>query len=158
MDIFKIAAILIGILGLVGAVVPVLPGIPLIFIAILGYGILTEFSLYSYNYILFMFLLTVFTLFIDYGASVLGAKKFGASRASMIGALAGGLIGIVILGPLGLIFGPFIGAVLGELYVSQDMQKSLRAGLGTVTGLLVGTVLKVSIGLVMLITFIQRIL
>jgi uncharacterized protein YqgC (DUF456 family) len=45
--------------------------------------------------------------------------------------------------PWGIIAGPFLGAVVGELLGGSDIQQSIRAGLGALLGFIVGTLLKV---------------
>ena len=157
MDIIRAIAVLAVIIGLIGTVAPVLPGVTLIFFVILFYALFTGFAEITAGYLFFALALTVFSQFIEYGASVLGTKRFGGSRVGIIGATVGGIIALITMGPLGIIIGPAAGAVVGELLVTKNLQKSLRAGLGTVTGLLVGTSIKVILALILVVTFLQRI-
>ena len=57
------------------------------------------------------------------------------------------------MGPFGIIFGPFIGAVAGELYRKNSLEKAFRVGVGTVIGFLGGFVLKLAIEIVMIVWF-----
>ena len=56
--------------------------------------------------------------------------------------MAGTLLGLFFM-PWGVIVGPFIGAVVGEMLGGQDLSHAIRAGIGTLLGFLVGTLLKV---------------
>jgi uncharacterized protein YqgC (DUF456 family) len=52
-----------------------------------------------------------------------------------------------ILGPLGIILGPFIGAVLGEmLKQNQPLEKAIVVGAGSMLSFFVGTGLKLIVG------------
>ena len=56
--------------------------------------------------------------------------------------MAGTLLGLFFM-PWGVIVGPFIGAVVGEMLGGQDLSHAIRAGIGTLLGFLFGTLLKV---------------
>ena len=45
--------------------------------------------------------------------------------------------------PWGIILGPFLGAVAGEMMGGSDFPHAVRAGIGTLIGFLLGTLLKV---------------
>jgi uncharacterized protein YqgC (DUF456 family) len=62
----------------------------------------------------------------------------------MIGATIG-LIAGIFLSPIGIILGPFIGAVAGELMAGRNSTEALRSGIGSLIGFLFGTVLKLTI-------------
>ena len=99
-------------------------------------------------------LLTVFSLAVDFWATALGAKRVGASRLAIIGAMVGTLAGL-FFGPLGLLMGPFAGAIGGELIhrrslQKQDLGQAARIGVGTWFGILFGTVLKLALAFTML--------
>ena len=91
---------------------------------------------------------------VDFAAAALGAKKFGASPRAMLGAGLGTLAGL-FLGPLGIIFGPFVGAIIGELTVHRDMAKVGKAGLAAWIGFLIGMAVKVGIAFVMIAIFLS---
>lgn len=44
--------------------------------------------------------------------------------------------------PLGIIIGPFIGAIAGELLGGRGLSQAMKAGLGSLVGFLLGTVVK----------------
>lgn len=148
-----ILAILFFIAGLAGSVLPVLPGAILIWLGMLVYGILTKFTTLSVIFLVGQALAVAIVYSVDYFAGILGVKKFGGSQAAVYGSIAGTIIGIIFLGPAGLIFGPFIGAIAGELLNHKPFDKALRSGWGTLIGLLGGTIAKLIIEILMIIWF-----
>nr|WP_092468432.1 DUF456 domain-containing protein [Desulfotruncus arcticus] len=148
-----ILAILFFIAGLAGSVLPVLPGAILIWLGMLVYGILTKFNTISVIFLIGQALAVATVYSVDYFAGILGVKKFGGSRAAVYGSIAGTIIGIIVLGPAGLIFGPFIGAITGELISNKPLDKAIRSGWGTLIGLLGGTIAKLIIEILMIIWF-----
>jgi uncharacterized protein YqgC (DUF456 family) len=90
-----------------------------------------------------------------------GAKKAGASRRAMIGAVVGGIIGAIFLTAaipipiVGTIIGVCMGAALGagivELMIRRDLDQAVRVGSGAFKGRLMGIVSKLAIGAVMLL-------
>ena len=89
------------------------------------------------------------TYVVEFAASILGVKKFGGSRRAMAGALLGGIVGI-FLGIPGILLGPFVGAVIGELTLQRSLDQARRAGFGTVVGLAFGVAGKLAIGIAMI--------
>ena len=140
------AALIIG--GLIGSVIPALPGLPMIF----G-GIWLSAAVDDYRHLGLWWLLLVGGLgaagvIIEFIASTLGAKRVGASRLALWGASLGTLAGM-FFGIAGLLLGPFIGALLGELASGNSVLRSTHVGVGTWIGLLFGTLLKLVISFVM---------
>ena len=89
------------------------------------------------------------TYVVEFVASILGVKKYGGSRRAMVGAALGGLVGI-FLGIPGILLGPFVGAVIGELSLQHSLDEASRAGFGTVVGLAIGVAGKLAIGIAMI--------
>jgi hypothetical protein len=96
--------------------------------------------------------LTGLSLLLDFVASVLGAKKFGATWRGMVGALIGGVIGLFFNLP-GIILGPFLGAMLFEMIGGKEFKVAAKAGAGAVIGLLLGVIGKFSICVMMIALF-----
>ena len=89
---------------------------------------------------------------VDFVAAALGAKHLGASPRAMTGAALGTLLGL-FLGLPGLILGPFVGAVLGELSVHRDLGRAGRAGVAAWIGFAIGTAVKVALAFSMVAIF-----
>ncbi|HOV79591.1 MAG TPA: DUF456 family protein [Bacillota bacterium] len=146
-------AVILFTAGVLGTVLPALPGAPLIWLGMFVYGIFTKFNNLSWMFFIGQGLAVGLIFLIDYLAGIWGVKKYGGSAAAVWGSVIGGLIGVLVLGPFGLIFGPFIGSVAGELYQKSTPEKAFRVGIGTLIGFLGGTVLKLSIEILMIIWF-----
>jgi uncharacterized protein len=146
------------IMGLMGSVLPMLPGPPLIFLGALIYAWHTNFMIISWGTLIIFVFFVMLGQFLDYFATVLGAKKYGASRWGMVGAFLGGVIGIFIGGVLGIIIGPFFGAIALELLQGKAMDVSLKIGLGTIVGFLGGAIGKLIISIIMIGIFLIRVI
>ena len=80
---------------------------------------------------------------IDYMVPVWGARKFGAGKAGIYGCIIGLAIGLFVFPPFGIIFGPFIGAVIGEVITGKEADNAMKAGFGSFVGFMTGVMLKV---------------
>jgi hypothetical protein len=144
--------------GLIGSVIPMIPGSPLILLGAFIYAWHTNFEAVTWGVLAILLLLAVLSQIVEYLASVLGAKKFGASRWGMVGAFLGGMIGLFFGGFLGILVGPFIGALLLELLHGQDLNASMKIGLGTLMGFLAGAIGKIVISITMIGIFLIKII
>ncbi|MDP1776127.1 MAG: DUF456 domain-containing protein [Moraxellaceae bacterium] len=140
--------------GLAGLVLPVIPGPPLLFAGFLLAAWAEQFQFVGLNTLILLGLLCLFAIILDFVAGALGAKRYGASKAAIWGALIGAVVGIVF-GPIGILFGPFVGAVIGELINGRQLQQAGLAGFGASIGMLVGIVAKLVIGILMLALFLS---
>ncbi|WP_129596133.1 DUF456 domain-containing protein [Anaerophilus nitritogenes] len=144
-------------IGLLGIFIPGVPGNGLIFLSILGYGFLTHFEKISITMVIIFSILTGLSFLLDYISSVMGAKKFGATKAGLIGGFLGGILGIFILSLPGMILGQFLGTLIGELYYGKELKNSIFSGVGTVIGFIVGVILNMTIGIGMISLFLWKI-
>ncbi len=155
---WTIVTLLIMAVGLVGTVLPVIPGILLIYAGYLLYGFATGWQAYGLAAIVGWSVVTGLVLLLDFYGGAIGAKRYGASRSGAWGSLIGGVIGTLAAGFPGLILGPFFGAAAGELLRGRSHREALRSGWGAFIGLMVGSVVKIAIGVVMIGTFIWWVL
>jgi uncharacterized protein len=151
---YYVLAIVLVLVGIAGTILPALPGLPLVFVGMLLAAWAGDFQQVGVPMLVVLGLLTVFSLAVDFWATALGAKRVGASRLAIIGAMVGTLGGI-FFGPIGLLLGPFAGAIGGELIHRRSLQKhdlgqAARIGVGTWFGILFGTVLKLALAFTML--------
>ena len=145
---FVLAGLLV-LTGLAGSILPALPGVPLVFGGLLLAAWADDFQRVSWVVLVILGLMTVLSFAIDFAATAMGAKRVGASKLAIVGALIGTLGGLV-LGLPGLIFGPFVGAVTGEMLTHGEMQRATRAGFATWVGLVFGTLTKLALVFTML--------
>jgi len=139
--------------GLIGTIVPLLPGVALIFCAYLIWGLASHWTDYGLTTLTVVGVLTLFTYFMDYYAGAIGARKFGASAAGTWGAVVGAILGFILLNLPGLIVGPFLGAVLGELFVGRSQSDAWKAGWGAFVGFLAGSLFRILIGIILTLMF-----
>lgn len=148
-----IVALLLMIVGALGIVLPALPGVPLMFAGMVLAASIDDFQRIGWLTLTILGLLTVIAFIVDFAASALGAKRVGASARAIWGAIAGTIVGL-FFGIPGLVFGPFIGAVIGEITVHGRIDRAGRVGLATWVGLIFGTLFKLAIGFSMLGIFV----
>lgn len=151
-----VLAIILFIAGLVGTILPLLPGAVLIYAGMLLYGFMTKFATLDTAFFLLQALVLALIFLVDYLASAVGTKRFGGSKQAAWGAIIGALLGI-FFGPLGIIIGPFLGAVGAEFLNRKDITQAIRVGIGTIVGLLGGTIVKIGAEVLMIVYFFMRI-
>jgi uncharacterized protein YqgC (DUF456 family) len=92
----------------------------------------------------------------EFAASALGARRVGAHRRAVIGAMLGAIVGVFFSLP-GLLIGPFAGAVIGEFSVRGNLARAGRVGIAAFVGMLLGGVTKLALVLAMIALFaVQR--
>lgn len=153
-----IAAVLFFAAGLAGTILPALPGAPLVWLGMLVYGLLAGFEKLSAGFFIGQGLAVVLVFFIDYAANAWGVRRYGGSRAALWGSLAGILAGVLLMGPVGIVFGPFIGAVAGDLVAQKPLAAAVRSGVGTIIGLVGGLAFKLVVEAGMIIWFFVAVL
>ena len=146
-------AFIIMFTGLAGTILPLLPGAPLIILGMVVYGLFYGFKDFTWIFWTVQGLLVILVYATDYIAGILGTKHYGGSKAAVWGCVIGGLVGIFTLGPLGIILGPLLGAVAGELISGRPPAQAVKAGIGTLLGLAGGAVVKIIICIAMIIWF-----
>lgn len=152
-----VISILFFIAGMAGIFLPILPGAPLIVLGMVAYGLIEGFTNLTWQFFLGQLILMAFVFGIDYLAGMWGVRRYGGSNTAVWGSVIGALVGLFILGPLGIILGPFLGAVGGELIAKGNLQLAVRAGMGTLLGFLGGALLKLILQILMIIWFFSTI-
>jgi uncharacterized protein len=149
---YVLAAAMI-VVGLLGTVLPALPGIPLLFGGMVLAAWADGFAHVSPLTLGLLGVLCVLAIAADIVAGLLGAKRVGASTWALFGAAVGTLAGF-FFGLPGVILGPFLGALGGELIAGGTLQRAAHVGVGTWLGLLFGTLAKVALAFMMLGIFV----
>lgn len=152
-----VIAITLIVVGMAGTVLPALPGAILVFAGIALAAWIDHFTRIPAWMLVVVGVLTVLAWAVDYVAAALGAKRVGASRLAIIGAVIGTLAGI-FSGLWGLLFMPLLGAAVGEYIAQRDVRRAGKVGLATWIGLLLGTAVKVAIVFVMVGLFVFALL
>ncbi|SDS25433.1 DUF456 domain-containing protein [Winogradskyella sediminis] len=156
MEIFLVCiALLLIVLGILGSFLPVLPG-PLTSWAGLLVLHFTEGVEMSRTFLIATLLVALLIYVLDYIIPAIGTKRFGGSKAGMIGTTLGLIIGLFSPIPFGIIIGPFIGALIGEMIHRNDFNKALKAAFGSFLGFIASTFLKFIVAIIYLGFFIVK--
>lgn len=146
-----VAAVLV-VIGLAGTILPALPGVPLVFAGLVIAAWIGDFQKIGWPTLTILAVLTALAIAADFIATLLGAKRAGASRLALAGAAIGSIVGL-FFGLLGIFVFPFVGAVVGELIARQRLNQAARVGVATWLGMLLGALAKLSLAITMLGVF-----
>jgi uncharacterized protein YqgC (DUF456 family) len=148
-----IAAVALIAIGVAGTILPAIPGVTLVFLGMLLAAWIDDFARIPVWLVVVFGVLTAIAWGVDYLAAAAGAKKAGASKLAVIGAMIGTVAG-VFTGFVGLLFMPLVGAAVGEFIAQRDLRRAGTVGVATWLGLLVGTAVKVAIVFAMIGVFV----
>ncbi len=156
MDILLISlAAFFVLLGIAGSFLPLIPGPLTGWTGILLLSLAPSITIQN-QFLILSFCIALGIFILDNIIPVLGVKKFGGGKASIIGSSIGLLIGVLFLGPFGLLIGPFSGAFIGELIVNfNDKRGALKAAYGALIGFFTGIFLKLIVGVAFAFFFIR---
>ena len=134
-------------LGIAGSFLPVIPGPITAWIGIFILSFVPTIPI-DFTFLILSFCIALAIFILDYFIPSLGAKKFGGGKGSIYGSSIGLIFGLLFLGPFGLIFGPFLGALTGELIINKENKKgALKAAFGALLGFFAGVLIKFLTGL-----------
>jgi uncharacterized protein YqgC (DUF456 family) len=151
--------ILCLLVGLAGCIVPVIPGPPISFVGLLLAWAARDWDPQALGWVSVLVLgaATIVVTIVDTLAPVLGARRYGASRAGVWGSVLGmvvGILGFLPVGPLGMLAGAFLGAWVGELVAGKAGAPALRAAWGVFVGTVMGIVLKFVVSIAITVYFV----
>ena len=152
-----VAVVLLIVAGVAGSILPALPGTILVLAGIVLAAWLDDFTRVKWWVVMIVSILAVLAWVTYYLATVMGAKKAGASTLAIIGAALGTIVGI-FMGLVGVLFMPFVGAVIGEYIAQKNAKQAAKVGVATWLGLLVGTVVKLVLVFMMIGIFVAALL
>lgn len=141
------------VIAFIGLIYPIIPSVIFIIGGFIVYGLFYSFSDLPWWFWIIEILLVVLLFGADTVSNLVGVKKFGGSKAGMWGSTIGLLIGPFVIPFAGILIGPFLGAVLAELFVTKSSwEQSLKTGVGSLVGFLTSIVTKgiVQAGMILL--------
>ena len=132
--------------GIAGAVIPGLPGPPISWVGLL-LASLTPFVSASTTLLVVTAVIAAIITVLDYVVPSLTTKLRGGSKYGVWGCNIGLILSIFGLpfgpqGLLGVIFWPFVGALVGEYINQRELEPAVHAAWGAFLGFLTGTILK----------------
>lgn len=139
--------------GLIGSILT-LPGIPYMFGVSIIYAFIDRFQHITHSEVLFLGIITLISVAVDYSSGVLGAKFSGASKRALILGVIGLFIGLFLFPPFGGFLGMFLGILIGELTNYTHYKKALKAASGSLAGVIGGALINLVLGILFLVLFI----
>ena len=144
-----VVGVALVLVGLAGIILPALPGHILILAGLVLAAWADGFTRVGAWTLVVIALIAAASYLVDFAGAALGAKKLGASSRAMVGAGLGTVAGL-FFGLPGIILGPFVGAVIGELTVKPDLRQAGKAGVAAWIGFAIGTAVKVGMAFLMI--------
>ena len=135
-------------LGIAGLVVPALPGALFLVLGVVLIAWAEGFERIGWPTIVIAAVLAALMTIVDWVASLLGAKKMGASAWGLVGAGLGLVLGM-FFGLPGILLGPPVGAFALEFAKDPEFKRAARAGAGVALGFLLGTAGKLALAAVL---------
>ncbi|MFC2091159.1 DUF456 domain-containing protein [Elusimicrobiota bacterium] len=129
----------------------------IVWAGILLCSVINGFENVGIGYLAFFLFLAILAEIVEYLSGVFGAKKFGATKKGIVGALLGGILGAIVFSVvffgvgtvIGVFVGTFTGAFIGEYVSGKGIYSSGKAGIGAVIGRITAIFFKIFIILVM---------
>ena len=152
--IWLILSLICIITGVLGSLLPVLPGLPISWVGLvllmLTKPIETDVMLLSVTGVI-----AIGVGILDYWIPAKGTKAFGGSKYGVWGTNIGLVVGLIVPVPFGFIWGPFLGAFIGEWwFASRKGNEAMWAATGSFVGFLTSTFLKLVVSMVFLGIFV----
>jgi len=153
-----ILGFLFMLIGILGSFIPALPGPPVSWVGLLILY-LTKAIPDDWMILGITLAIAIIVFALDYIIPAVGTKKFGGTRAGMIGTTLGLVVALIfpIFGIFGIIIWPFVGALVGELINKADSKTALKAAFGSFIGFLTGTFLKFVVTMAYLGIFLMKV-
>ncbi len=140
----------IMLVGLFGLLVPIFPGIVVIWLAALGYGVVTGFTTLGWVLFVLLTLLMITGETIDNVLMSARAHKEGVAWSSIVLGMLAGILGTIFFPPFGgLIAAPLVVWLLEYLRL-RDVRKSLASLRGLAIGWGASFVVRFMLGLAMI--------
>ncbi|MCL4115409.1 UNVERIFIED_CONTAM: hypothetical protein GTU68_027853 [Idotea baltica] len=155
-----IALLIVGfilmLVGIIGSFLPILPGPPVSWVGLLLLH-LTDAVPKDWWFLGITGVIALIIFALDYVIPAIGTKKFGGTKAGMIGTTIGLIVGLIAPIPGGIIIGPFVGAFIGELSAKADNKTALKAAFGSFLGFLTGAFMKFVVSIIFIGLFIGKV-
>ncbi|OPL14932.1 MAG: hypothetical protein AVO39_08465 [delta proteobacterium MLS_D] len=151
-----VIGLIMAVLAVAGSLLPIIPGPPLGFAALLVLSFAKDWEPFSAEFLIIAGATALLIEVLDNVLPAEGARRYGASKFGIIGAVVGIVAGFLIMPPLGIIIGALLGAVAGELAANKSGHDALRAGWGVFMGFMVGTLIRVAYTLGILFFYIKE--
>ena len=137
--------------GLFGLAFPMFPGLTVIWLAALGYGVMSGFGLFGWIAFALITLLMVAGSLVDNFLMGSKARAGGASWWAVAFAWLGGILGSILLPPLGGIPASLLAVFLYETITRRDWRHALRLTKNVAVGCGWAFVIRFGMGVLMIL-------
>ena len=128
--------------GIVFSILPPLPGPVLTYGALVSTHYVSNDTAFSTASLIIWAAIGLSVIILDYILPAAATRKFGGTKAGMIGGMVGTIAGVILPIPFGIIIGPLLGAIMGDLYGGNTIKSAFKSGFGSFLGFLAATSLK----------------
>lgn len=136
--------------GLVGLVVPIFPGIVVIWLAALGYGIITGFDALGVVIFVLISIAMLAGVTVDNVLMGVGARRGGASWWSILAGLVAGIAGTLLFPPVGGLIAAPLAVMLLEFRRGRNWDTAWQATRGLALGWVLSILARLGIGALMI--------
>ena len=143
--------LIVMLVGLFGLVIPVFPGVIVIWLAALGYGVVSGFTPLGIGIFIIISLLMLASTVVDNVLMGAGARKSGASWVAILVATVAGIAGTLLLPPIGGLLAAPLAVLLVEYLRVREWNKALLATRGLAIGMGFTVLARFGIGVVMIL-------
>ena len=143
--------VFVMLVGLFGLIVPLFPGIVVIWLAALGYGVVTGFTTLGIVLFILITLLMILGTTIDNILAWVGGRQGGASWVSLLVGTIAGIAGTLLWPPLGGLIATPLVLLLAEYLKARDIRKAFKALGGMAAGWGLSYLARLAIGVVMIL-------
>ncbi|WP_373058410.1 DUF456 domain-containing protein [Zunongwangia sp. H14] len=151
---FSIAAFFM-LLGILGSILPVLPGVPFSWLGLLIFYLAPSVP-FNYWFLGISLAVAILIYVLELVIPAIGTKRFGGTKAGMIGTTIGLIAGIFTPIPFAILIGPIVGAFIGEMINKSDSKSALKAAFGSFIGFLASSFMEFMVSLIFLILFLMK--
>lgn len=141
---------LVMLVGLISLIIPVLPGLVIIWIAVLVYGVLTGFTLWSGVIFGLITILMVVGSLVDNITMGASAKVSGASWLVVGLSLLAGVVGSLLFPPLGGLIAALVIMFISEVIRLHDLRKAGSSTVNMALGFGLAVIIRFAMGLIMI--------
>jgi uncharacterized protein YqgC (DUF456 family) len=135
--------------GVIFSVLPPLPGPLMSYAAMVTAHFVSEDTSFSTTSFVIWGILVAIVTIADYALPIAATKKFGGTKAGVIGGMIGIVAGIILPIPFGIVIGPLLGAIIGDLYGGNHIRSAFKSGFGSFLGFVLATSIKVLFSLIL---------
>lgn len=135
--------------GIIFSILPPFPGPLLTYLALVCTHNISNGTEFSTTSFVVWGIIGAIIIVADFIFPVAATKKFGGTKAGVIGGMIGTVLGVVLPIPMGIILGPLFGAIIGDLYGGNRIRAAFKSGFGSFLGFLLATGFKLLYALIL---------